>query len=254
MPKVQRYNIKINDNERNNIKDKLQGGGIDPKGRVTIHARDIEGSTNKLWLVEDKSNLVVYRGRNWLAQRAFNKDMNATRAGWKNNYISWFSLGTGGAVVGNPLTPSSPALANYELSQHIPVGSGSRYVTVGGRDYHQFDDGYPVFVYDNEIPSTEYENIPSGCTHVNPEDSLSYKCDGFLLGKIRVTVAADEYNGGTEDTDYKDVNEAGLFVSPSNLRSYSFNSTDMQLFARVCFSTIRKSSTRELVFTWYIYF
>lgn len=243
---AKRIPIRINDNQRKNLEDVFVAGddNLKPKGRVMIHERKVGDS--KLYLVEDTSNLIVYRGRDWLLQRAFNKGFG-TRT-WQDKYISWFAIGTGGAVSGNPLTPTSPELPDYLLNTHGTVNAGSRYITVGGLDYHDFDTNYPTFIHDTDVTETVYGPSFTDINGVtNPSDSV-------LIGLTKVTIASNECNGGTDPADYQDISEAGLFVSPKNTVGDPPSAGQLELFARVCFSTIRKDYTRELVFSWFCFF
>lgn len=246
------------------IQDPMLRSNLDVKGRVRIHQRDISKSGLKTdpYLVEDTNNLIVYRGRNWLMQRAFAKDMT-NRTDWSDKWITWLGIGVGGAVGGSPLVPTDPDLIECTLDTHGVVSAGSRWVTVNGLDYHQFDTGYPLFLNDPEIVQCDPRGgaLPSGCVDLcndcsatDPIDTETYNCDKFLVALTRTTISSEECNGGTGPLDYQDINEAGLFVSPSDNKLYSFASDDIQLFARVCFSTIRKDVNRELIFSWYVYF
>ena len=254
--KIERIGIRINDYPKKNFDDELvcgemvkEANSAKPRmGRVRIHERRLdEDGGKKLYLVEDINNLIVYRGRNWLAQRAFNTNLT-NRPYWKDKYISWLAIGTGGAVVGQPLTPTSPVLEDCALNAHGTVG-GDRCVTVNSKDYHAIDISYPKFLHDPDVTET----LCSDCSEQDSIDLTTYRCDQFLIGLVRTTIVASEANGISPAT-YQDISEAGLFVSPSNDLTYSFAPTDMQLFARVCFSTIRKQDSRELIFSWYIYF
>ena len=222
-----------------------------PKGRVRIHARDLDGKGGKPYLIEDTSNLIVYRGRNWLMQRAFAKDM-VGREGWKDRFISWFAVGTGGAIAGQPLVAEEPSLPNCGLGIHGTIGSGTSWLQCENyagvmQDFHKFDSGYPQFINDPEI---ENFGLCTTDTNIDPLDGATYNSDKFLIGMTKTTISADECNG----TDYQDISEAGLFISPSNSMNYTFSPRDMEIFARVTFSTIRKTSDRELIFSWLIYF
>lgn len=230
------------------------GGRI--KGRFKIYERKI-GDKN-FYLVEEKNNLIVYHGRNWLMQRAFNQDLNDSDfANRSKMFISWLSIGTGGALEGNPLSPVAPTLPDCKMGNHGLIASGERYLTIGegenARDFHAFDEGYPIFLHDPEVDNSEL------CTeyqHVDPEEDISYNADKFLIAKIVTTIASDEANvtKGRPDLEYQDINEAALWVSPSKSLSYDFSPEDMQIFARVTFSTIRKDVNRALMLVWYIYF
>jgi hypothetical protein len=239
---VQKIPIEIKDTERKTLGDKFSFGepGNTIRGRVRIFERKV-GEGKKLYLVEDTSNLIVYRGRNWMVQRAFNADLTS-RPGWKDKYISWLAVGGGGATA-DPLIPESPVLEDYQLGNQLPIGAGTRYINLDGYHYHMFDDNYPTFLYDTDIDNNI---LWAGCTQVDTIQGITRRCDGFLIGLVKTTIAADECNGSS----YQDINEAGLFVGPSSPAA----NTDLQLFSRVCFSTIRKDSSRELIFSWYIYF
>lgn len=269
MNKIQKIGIQISDNQKRNLGDKLVVSSNDnakPQGRVLIHSR-VPGE-EKATLLEDTDNLIVYRGRNWLMQKALNVDLSS-RPNWVDKYICWFAIGVDGAAEGNPLVPLDPELTDYGLGGdgggHGLIGSGVRYVTVNSKDYHQFDIGYPYFLHDPDIP--EGASFPVDCMEEDPVDSIDYECDRFLIAQSRTTIASTEANGDGVSggcgiytsgplvgENYQDINEAALFVAPSNSISYDFDSDDIQIFARVCFSTIRKDSSRELIFTWLVYF
>lgn len=221
-----------------------------PSNRVII--REIKTSGNIITL-EDTTNLVLYRGRNWLLQRAFNKSMtnrsdSETDSNWSDKYISWFGVGTGGCEAGNPMSPIDPINEEIGLLAHGNIG-GTRSVTVNGKDYHLFDENYPKFLYDTDITET----LNSSCSETDPGTGESKPCDGFMVAIIEITLNGDESNTGI-GTNYQDINEAGLFISPSNSRAYSFNTNDMTIYSRVTFSTIRKTEGRKLLFTWFVYF
>ena len=107
---------------------------------------------------------------------------------------------------------------------------------------------------------------------ISPGNSFWYKdqfkVDSYLRALIRVTISPEECNGPTyydpaaDGEEFRYLNEAGLYVS----RSYDpdadcFNALDddnhgdeLQQFAKVNFSSIRKDDSRELVISWYIFF
>lgn len=243
--------IQIHDNQRKNTLDEMSMGGFQPKGRVRIFSRDVRKKENKPKLEVDSNNLIVYRGRNWLMQRAFNKDLT-NRTGWKDRFISWLAIGTGGSLA-SPLEPTAPELHNYQLGSHGTINAGDNYVIAGTKEYRKFDAEYPKLLSD---PDVDNSLLPTGCIANDPYDGVDYKCDKFLIGLVKVTLLSEEGNGGTGVGDYQDISEAGLYTCRSNSLTPStpYVESDMQLFARVCFSTIRKTIDRELIFTWYIYF
>lgn len=229
------------------------------KGKLQVYERHI-GDNKKLYLVSESPNLIVYRGRQWLLQRALNQDVvddvtlaegaQTTLRSWKGKYLSWFSIGTGGAVSGSPLTATSPALTDTNLDTPASIGAGSNYKTVykdtANQDFHKFDTGYPRFCWDSEISDTGV----GGSSVKDPVTGGLHPADAFLVGCIQVTLDYTEGNG----TGYQDINEVGLYVSSSNLIAYSHPNNDMELFARSTFSTIRKTDDRQLIFIWKLYF
>lgn len=264
MKKIERIDVKMHDNQRKNTGDcvSTESDNALPRGRVRI----FEKNENGLYLLEDTSNLIVFRGRNWLMQRAFNQNLgnNGDQGGsggqrtWKDYYINWFAIGTGGAETGSMLDVSSPELSNIELATHGVIGTDGK--NVSGKEYMSFDDGFPQYLNDPDlnndgIPNDAederlYDALPDVTPIYDPVRDDYKKPDSFLVAKIQVTLGADDANGGDTDNDFQDLNEAGLFVSDDHVDPQS----DPQLFARVTFSTIRKTNMREIVFSWYIYF
>ena len=260
---VETMTVNFQDSERGNLKDEFgkKDNGFGMKGRVQIYEHKIGDSEDKLFLLRDTSNLIVYRGRNWLMQRSFNNDLDS-RTGWRNYGLTLLGIGTGGAASGNPLVPISPALYNYALNNHGTIGTSVNKVTATSWDtqssgnatleFKKFDTGYPKLLYDEDISGEEYLNIYSGCTSIDPETSLSKKCDSFLIAQIQCTLEASEANGA----GYLDISEAGLFFTDGiSTATETFSSASVAyLFARVTFPTIRKTDDRKIIFKWQIYF
>jgi hypothetical protein len=270
--------ISIHDSESHNLADSfmvdsgrhshLLKPGVN---KVIIESRDV--STGELKIEEETSNLIVCHGRHWLMQRAFGFSLGAegdipwanntpgnvvdTRTNFNDMYISWFALGSGGADAGAPLQPLSVSDKEYELGEHLQITHGDnldprhlRYTYSDiTKDYHAFDLKYPEYKVDGEIDNKE--------AMLDPTIYKDVKADAYVVALVRVTIAADEYNGEADDNgdQYLDINEAGLFVSTSHVPGNVSNDyNNVQLFAKVNFSTFRKNDTRELVFSWYLYF
>lgn len=243
---IERVPIVVNDRMESILDDLSLGKKKRPLGRVQIHSR--ESGSDKFNLIEDTSNLVVYRGRHWLLQRAFYASVGSRD--WKSYYINHFAVGTGGVVATSPLSPVSPALTDYALGSHGTIDNGT-FDTVSGNEYFRFDSGYPVALQDEDI----IDYTGDGCSHT---DSLSItgNCDRELIAKVQVSIASSQCNDsdnpsnpGLPGDPYQDLSEAGLFVTDS-----ATSPTVAKLFSRVSFSTIRKDEHRELVFSWFIYF
>lgn len=246
--------IRFNEYQKNNLNDYCNMSSKSSiKGRVKIYEHKIEGSDKKLFLLHETNNLIVYRGRNWLMQRAFAQDMS-TRTNWSQYFLGVLAVGTGGAATGNPLNAISPDLANIALDTHATLGSSSRILSIGtpAKDYHLFDSGYPRYITDPDITDADHdEPLDTTCTSIDPIDSGSYACDTFLISQIQCTIDTDEGNG----SEYQDINEAGLFVVDSSYTPPTISSPSVaHLFARVTFPSIRKTDSRRIVFVWQIYF
>jgi hypothetical protein len=199
-----------------------------PQGEVHVFEIDENG---KRKLVQ-KSNLVVYNGREILAQMLVRQknilDTVHSDSNSYNHFLCWFGLGSGGVLPADPLDPVSPTLSDTDLNSHVMIsGSDS-----SNADYHlSTEPGYPsTGYYKHPFDQLEFERDP-------------LNDDKWLTLKVTVTIGVDDANGSQ-------ISEAGLFTAASNAGGYS---GDFYLFARVSFSTIVKTSDRRLVFVWYLY-
>lgn len=193
-----------------------------PTGYVEIYEEDENGKKQLL----GKHNLVLYQGREWVAQKLVNKD-NSNVNSIKEDFLSWFGLGTGGVISGDPFDPSPPTLTDTELTTLTMItatdSSAADYQTI---DASHDVEGYYKIPYD----SIEFE-----------QDVLND--DKWLVMKIITTVGVDYANG-------KQLSEAGLYVSSSTTGGYS---GDFTLFSRVTFPSLVKTSDRRLIFSWFLY-
>lgn len=202
-----------------------------PKGEV--HVFEIDDDGNKR-LVR-KSNLVVYSGREMLAQRLMDKD-NANVTSTKDEFISWFGLGDGGVRPADPLDPVPPVNNDEYLYSPIPVSdtTGTYYA-----DPHNAGDTTPGG-----------GTYPANGSYVKAFDlnGVNFQQDvlndsKYLVIQITTTIGANDANGYT-------LNEAGLFSAEKSTGGYSGNFT---LFARVTFPSLIKTTDRRLIFVWYLY-
>jgi len=193
-----------------------------PKGYVEIY--EVDDSGNKKLL--GKRNLVLYIGREWLAQRIINID-NTNVTSTPSEFISWFGLGDGGVIPGDPLNPAPPTLTDTNLNTQIMITATDS----SAADYHLIDSEHPEDgFYKIPFDSVEFE-----------QDNLND--DKWLVLRISTTVGAGYANG-------KQLSEAGLFTAASDAGGYSGNFT---IFSRVTFPSIVKTSDRRLIFTWFLY-
>ena len=224
--------VAINDNYNKRMKDKFGVPKNTLRGHVCIYDKNTGELIEKSDQVEfpgiklhDGPNLIVYTGRSWLMQRAFNQD-HILDSGVRNTFISWFGLGTGGASGADPLNPVAPIVTDSVLSSPIVINSTDAVCTNSGKLH-------PIVV----DYTTDSSNL-----------------DEYLIAKVTTEISNDDANGAAGNTFF-DLSEAGLYISQSaDAATVDANTAYLQLFARVTFSTIRKHDEREITFVWSIYF
>lgn len=194
-----------------------------PQGHVHIYEQTKSGDRKLI----HKSNLVVYVGREMLVQRAMNIN-NTSVTPTNDDFISWFGIGEGGVRPADPLDPTPPINNDTDLYSHLMINDST---SVSYGDYHLAGGSYPqTGFYKKIFDNVEYEN-----------DNLND--DKYLVVKITTTI-------DTEDANGKQLSEAGLFSS----NSFNPSATNFNLFARVTYPSLIKTSERRLIFVWYLYF
>ena len=194
-----------------------------PKGWVEVWEVDPKSGQKKLL---NKSNLIVYLGREFIVQRIF--DVNNTNASpTKDEFLYWMGFGSGGVRPADPLTPTPPTLTDTDLNSLVMVSATDS----SAADYH---------VVGGDYPETGYYKIPFD----NVEFERDYNNeDKWLVGKITTTLGTAMANG-------KQISEAGLYTAESRVPGYG---GPFHMFARVTFPTLIKTVDRRIVFIWYIY-
>jgi hypothetical protein len=186
-----------------------------PKGMVKIFEVDENGSKKLV----HKSNLIVYLGREWLAQaivRTNNPNVDSTG----NEFISWMGLGTGGVDSADPLNPIAPIITDTDLYAEAPLNnSDATYADFRGANY-----------YKKPFDSVAFE-----------QDVLND--DKWLVVRITTTITVGDANG-------YNLSEAGLFTASSSVGGHS---GPFHLFARVTFPSIVKTEDRRLIIVWYLF-
>lgn len=220
----QDFIIKIKDSLNDCLTDssnsKIKRNIDRPKGVVEIFELNKNGDKKLV----GKHNLVVYQGREWLLSRAFNV-INTNITPQPLEYITWFGAGDGGCPIGDPLNPSSPTNLDTDLSN-------------------------PVMINATDATCADYRLIPDVGYYKKPFNSaIDFEQDGdnynyWLIGRVSTTLGSDDANGFN-------INEAGLYTAGSSSGGYL---GPFHLYARVTFPTIVKTSSRQLLFIWYIYF
>jgi len=193
-----------------------------PKGLVKIFELD-ENDNKKLI---HKNNLVVYLGREMLAQRLVNVE-NIFTTPTKDEFLSWFGLGNGGVDIADPFVPIAPIISENDLSSRVMINATDS----SNADYHVVSAGYPEEGY-----------------YKKPFDSVTFESDplnenSWLILRISITIGANDSNGNQ-------LSEAGLFSAESGAGGYL---GQFSMFSKVTFPTIVKTSARRLLFVWYLY-
>lgn len=192
---------------------KERKGGV--QGFVEIFEIDENGNKKLV----GKNNLVLYQGREWIAERIFNAE-NGNTSTTRNMYISWLGLGTGGCPIGDPLTPDAPISTDTNLDVEVPINAtDTNCADFRGGNY-----------YKHPLDAVTFEQDPSNGNK-------------YLIANCAITISNLDANG-------YNLNEAGLFLSSSNVGGHT---GPFYLFARITFPTIVKDSTRQLMFIWYVY-
>lgn len=189
-----------------------------PEGFVEIYDFDKNGNKK----IIGKSNLVVYLGRETLAQILTNIN-NPNVSSGVNDHLYWLGLGDGGVISGDPFNPLPPTNLDTSLGNDIAISATDS--TCG--DWRI--DSY----YKHPLDSVEFEMD-------NANDNA------WLICKVTITISPADANGAQ-------ISEAGLFTAISNAPAYSPGAEHFHLFSRVTFPTIIKTSSRGVIFIWYLY-
>jgi hypothetical protein len=194
-----------------------------PKGWVEIYEVDPKSGQKKLI---NKSNLIVYQGREFVVQRIFDvENLDATPT--KDEFLYWMGFGSGGVRPADPLVPTPPTLTDTDLNSLVMISATDS----SAADYHVAGGDYPdTGFYKYPFDKVEYER------DYNNEDK-------WLIGKITTTLGTALANGSQ-------ISEAGLYSAESRNPGYS---GQFSMFARVTFPTLIKTVDRRIVFIWYIY-
>lgn len=193
-----------------------------PEGYVEIYEQNDKGEEQLV----GKNNLVLYQGREQLAQRMMNFE-NVAVSSTKDEFVTWFGLGDGGVLPADPIDPIPPIMTDTDLYSLAMINATDS----SSADYHTVDATHPEEgYYKHPFDSVEFE-----------QDALND--DQWLVIKVTVVIGIDDAN------NYQ-LSEAGLYTAESSAGGYSgaFN-----LFARVTFPSLIKTTDRRLIFRWFLY-
>jgi len=222
-----------------------------PKGIVEIYDVDKNGQKKLI----RKNNLVLYQGRETLAQMLvrvntvdeIGQPPLTPMAGNKDHFLCWFGIGSGAASTecypgtGDVFAPEPPTNEDIELKcPEMISNSDPTYA-----DYHiKNEAGYPG-ICRSVYPETGH--------YKKPFSTVSFEQDTLNDNKwivIRIGVNITSQDGNGTDPKGQAINEAGLYTADSN---YGGHDGPFALFARVTFPTLLKDDTRRLMFAWYLF-
>ena len=199
-------------------------GGVrgKPEGYVEIYEEDDKGIKQLV----GKNNLVLYEGREQLAQRMVNFN-NPLVSSTKDEFVTWFGLGVGGVLPADPFDPIPPILTDTDLYSLAMINATDS----SSADYNVVDATHPEEGY-----------------YKKPFDSVEFETDALNDDKylvIKVTTAI-----GIADANSYQLSEAGLYTAESSAGGYG---GPFHLFSRVTFPSIIKTEDRRLIFRWFLY-
>jgi hypothetical protein len=187
--------------------------------------------------VFEGSNLVVARGREFVAQKIFNVNTfdGGVRTDWRAHIISHFAVGSGGATVNSDsVSLNGPYICDNGLYQPITLGNSSFLeepsAYSSGDGIHEYVDAVKPITTDGSIlMESDVYTGDSTCTYYT-----KMKCACSIV---------DTEPSGLAPGASVEISEAGL---------YFVNGSDAQMFSHICFPPkwIEKESSLDII--WYI--
>lgn len=235
-------NTIISYNEDNKIFDKLETGKINkrslPIGWVQVYLNSKK--------VFEGSNLIVAKGREFVAQKMFElstMEDGTTRPNYYNYKITHFAIGSGGSTVnGNDFTLLGPLISDYHL--YNPICLGDEIYLEEPSKLEDATESPIVHSYRNSVKPITTD----GKIYIEP---VSYEGSPDYYTKVKCVcvIPAGEPTplspGGAVQ-----ISEAGLyFVQPA------LADTDIEklhMFAHICFPPKFKEKESRFEIHWYI--
>jgi len=229
--RVLEHNLILNDEYQifDMLEQKLKQGMRGPLGWVKIFLQTKNGI-----IYDEGSNLVVAKGREYVAQRVFNSYAysGGSRPNWTSYILSHFAVGSGGAIVsGSPpsVTLNGPYICDTGLITATSLGIAGYLTEPGGITL-----------------SVKPITASGGSLYLEP---ISYtgggtSCTYYTKMKCTCIVPSGEPSSLAPGASTK-IDEAGLyFVSGANTK----------LFSHICFAPKWKEKESTLTIQWYILF
>jgi hypothetical protein len=211
------------------IFDKLIKHLRDTRSQAPVGFVQIFLETENGILYDEGFNLVVAQGREFIAQRIFNKYeyLTGTRSNWTNFSVSHFAVGSGGsAIVESSVELQGPFICDTSLYSPISLG-------VSG--YLSEPDSTPTCVKGIETSS--------GSLYLEPTTfGTGDECTYYTKMQCTCIIPSGEPELITEPIK---IDEAGLYFSDGSTAN---------LFAHICFAPKWKEIDSGLTILWYVLF
>lgn len=197
-------------------------------------------------LIHDGPNLIVAKGREFVAQKLFmlNNAASSTRPNFYNSKISHFGVGSGGAVVdNNTVSLQGPAIGDTGMYQPITLG-----------DESYLDDPSNFTASDQTPLINSYENSVKPILNHNGGvelEPISYEGTTDWYTQVKCTCIIPEGEPSVLGSGQSvQISEAGLYFVNESLADTDPNKVNM--FAHICFSPKWNEIESELIIYWYI--
>jgi hypothetical protein len=201
-------------------------------------------------LVEQRSNLVVAFGREWVAQKLFGE--TTVNGDFRDYEIGLFAVGAGGATVNaNVVQLQGPTICDTGLYRAISLGNTS-YLN-DPNTYDETDlllDPYDIYKSVDAVKPIRYD--PEGDITLVEVD-YSGVCQYFTKVKCTCVVPPGEPQNLPVDGEVP-ISEAGLYFAKKLQGSPELwdDASGAEMFAHICFSPKWKEKSSEFRIIWYI--
>ena len=194
-------------------------------------------------ILDTTPNLVVGMGRQYVAQRLFERAHPAEEEIVENDEIwtwkvSHFALGNGGSTTVSDYTNLlGPDLCDQDLYNALPLSKkDTEFLTSPG----------DILRGINPVNMSVKQIVPSGTIDIIASDDIScMQSQIYSYVRVICTKSPGEPDYLENDDDYLHINEAGLYYV-NKLKS------KLRMFAHICFPAKDIEKASEFVIEWYI--